>query len=248
MGCFNIFINQYGSKKRVILGILCIWMYRRLMNFATFKGWRQLPSNDVRRKIYTILQSIDFIFKILRITNYIEFLIYGCYPSLLYRLAGYKLSSVSKLDGIKSSQIFLRSREVMLEILVGFLTALGCVADWSHIITSFNSYIKHHIVDKFKSFGIVNAIISKQSLSGNDLNSFEKLKCCLCNLNPAENPHILSTCRHVFCYYCIMLVTKGKKLNNNVSNIETKDNLFSCSCLKCGELNTSFTRWIPYNI
>jgi hypothetical protein len=153
--------NSNDNKHRVwkicmISGyIISLWMIQRLQRRALLEGWRNCPDGSRKKKLWKTLHIIDFIVKIADISNVCLFFFKGVFPSFLYRVVGSQMvqNSVNNLPissnigakkesipGYSSTQIYVKSRQLLWQILIGLLTTSSLITEWKDILVVFKDY------------------------------------------------------------------------------------------------------------
>ncbi|KAK6204382.1 Pex12 amino terminal region-domain-containing protein [Scheffersomyces amazonensis] len=184
----------------------------------------------------TVLTSLDKLFKVLNLINFMLFLINGKYPSLIHRIFGITMtpivSDLLKFNGNNVNFEF-QNRQLVWNVMTEFLVFILPLLQLSKFKRLFKSaFSNNYIKDSDGS----------SSSSGPFLLPYANLplsQCAICHNNnhKAEatggrtfisagtitNPYV-TNCGHVYCYICISTAFNAIK----VSGEELK-------CLRCGE-------------
>jgi hypothetical protein len=135
--------------------IISLWMIQRLQRKALLEGWRNCPEGSRKKKLWKNLNVIDFIIKVADISNVCLFFFKGIFPSILYRVVGSQMvqnavqnlpvgSSIAarkeNIPGYSSTQIYVKSRQLLWQILIGLLTTSSLITDWKDIFLVFKDY------------------------------------------------------------------------------------------------------------
>jgi hypothetical protein len=135
--------------------IISLWMIQRLQRKALLEGWRNCPEGSRKKKLWKTLNIIDFIIKVADISNVCLFFFKGIFPSILYRVVGSQMvqnsiqnlpvgSSIAarkeNIPGYSSTQIYVKSRQLLWQILIGLLTTSSLITEWKDIFIVFKDY------------------------------------------------------------------------------------------------------------
>lgn len=140
------------------------------------------------------LESLDLMFKLLNIFNFISFLQNGRYLLLQHRVLGVTFgmpdAKYYNNMAINKVQMELMGREMIWKVLAEFLTTIMPMINLTRLKNQF-----------MRVLGLMPEMSSDGKLSERLRLTDNINTCAICSQQPF-NPHIIG-CRHLFCYYCL---------------------------------------------
>lgn len=184
-----------------------------------------------------VLKTIDGIVKVLKLANFVSFLVYGKFPTLIHRALGVSLTPIVadllKFHGDNVNFEF-QNRQLVWNVMTEFLVFILPLLQINKAKKSIKKFI---VRAKGKEATAPNAVL---------LSRFSHLpvsQCAICIENKeirgikvattqVTNPFV-TNCGHIFCYIC--LATRFNSMDNDVEGAEL--------CPRC---NTKLTNFKDY--
>lgn len=111
------------KAQKISYGILTVggqYAWTRISRIATNKGWGELEEDDIRNKIYKLLQYGEKYWKLFSLINFLVFLWNGKYRMLIDRLLSMRLVYSKKSMNRQVSFEFLNRQMVWHAFTVSF--------------------------------------------------------------------------------------------------------------------------------
>ncbi|KAF9164302.1 peroxisome assembly protein (Peroxin-2) [Actinomortierella ambigua] len=220
------------QNQKIAYGVVTVggsYLTERLNRIVTEQGWGELPDDNIKKRVWTVLQKTGGAFRILSLLNFLAFLYSGKYRSILERVLSMRLVYAQRASNRQASFEFLNRQMV-----------------W-HAFTEFLMFLVPLInVSKLKR-NVKNMLLPAAFQSSNDLAMLPKHICAICHENNnavsatagagtpgtvmstvIHNPYVTS-CGHVYCYYCV----KTKMMIDD-----------EWCCLRCGKKVEAIARFI----
>ncbi|RCI05633.1 peroxisome assembly protein (Peroxin-2) [Rhizopus stolonifer] len=196
------------------------YVWTRVSRMATDKGWGELDEEDIRNKIYRLLQYGEKYWKFFSFINFLIFLWNGKYHMLIDRLLSMRLVYTKKSMNRQVSFEFLNRQMV-----------------W-HAFTEFLLFMVPLInVEKLKMKIMHNLLPKSYLISSKGYSQLPTNQCAICHdngNNTTEDYNVYNpyetNCGHQYCYYCIQ------------SKLSITGNEWYC--LRCGERVTDIKKFI----
>lgn len=211
------------KTQKITYGVLTIggqYVWTRVSRMATDKGWGELDEEDIRNKIYRLLQYGEKYWKFFSFINFLIFLWNGKYHMLIDRLLSMRLVYTKKSMNRQVSFEFLNRQMV-----------------W-HAFTEFLLFMVPLInVEKLKMKIMHNLLPKSYLISSKGYSQLPTNQCAICHdngNNTTEDYNVYNpyetNCGHQYCYYCIQ------------SKLSITGNEWYC--LRCGERVTDIKKFI----
>jgi len=167
----------------------------------TMEGWGGFPESDWHRRVYVLFRRLEHMYQACNILNFLCFLRWGRYRTLLERVLLLRLVYVRSRVARQVSFEFMNQQlawqslsEFMLFLLplINF-AAIGRGALWAGRLV-----------------GLVAPAPKRRAMAAGevegrviDVADALALGCPYCSLKPACQPTVAHPCGHIFCYYCL---------------------------------------------
>ncbi|KAF8977427.1 peroxisome assembly protein (Peroxin-2) [Entomortierella lignicola] len=214
------------KSQKIIYGIFTVggqYITERINLVISAQGWGDLPEDNIKRKVWNLLQKSGSFFRIASLLNFLAFLYAGKYRSLLERALSMRLVYADRNSNRQASFEFLNRQMV-----------------W-HAFTEFLMFLMPLInVSKLKR-NVKKMLLPAALMSANELSVLPAHICAICHESNSasttpgtitstviHNPYI-TDCGHVYCYYCI----KTKMMVDD-----------EWCCLRCGKKVEAIARHI----
>ena len=143
--------------------ILCTYALERSQRIALVQGWNRAAPGSVKHRLARCIHVIDAVAKFADLGNMCWFLYGGMYPHLLFRWGGVHMvpstsssgdasaprssssssgggvgvvgvGGVGNLPGYSAAQLYVKSRQLLWEVLSGVLAASSLAVDWRRVL------------------------------------------------------------------------------------------------------------------
>ncbi|KYR01049.1 RING zinc finger-containing protein [Tieghemostelium lacteum] len=209
------------------------WLWTRIQRISINDAWSERPPDDIRKRLWNLLNLMESAYKILSILNFLTFLYDGKYVTLVNRLLRMRLVYAHPS----------LSRRISFEYMNRQLVWYGFTEFFLFIMPLIN-------VDKIKGFlyrmflkstfgksGSANGGAHSNNPNALPVQNKHQLaeiqhqlalqKCPICIMEPINIPYS-TDCGHLFCYYCI-------KVNTLIDS--------SFACPRCNSLVSRIKRY-----
>ncbi|KAG0222409.1 Pex12 amino terminal region-domain-containing protein [Mortierella sp. GBAus27b] len=214
------------KTQKVAYGVITVggqYVLERLNGAMTSQGWGELPEDNIKRKVWNVLQKAGSVFRIVTLLNFLAFLYAGKYRTVLERILSMRLVYANRNSNRQASFEFLNRQMV-----------------W-HAFTEFLMFLMPLInVSKLKR-NVKKMLVPAALMSANEHSVLPPHICAICHENSSasatpgvvtstaiHNPYI-TDCGHVYCYYCV----KTKMMVDD-----------EWCCLRCGKKVEAIARHI----
>ncbi len=239
------------ASQRLLLGLLCIggkWGFARLRRHALVAGWADEeqqppppsgladaadhtnassthpPGSELwKRWVYKALDRAESLFRLAWLINFLVFLRYGRYPSLLQRLTGMRLVYHDALGSMSRSINFqFMNRQLLWEHFTQLALCVVPLVDWDALRRQVSGLIRQR---RLGAAGGADGGAGIPGAGGAD----GDMECVVCGETEAQTPYV-TDCGHVYCYYCLKTAC-------------LQDDNFACP--RCGTFFATSKRWAP---
>ncbi|CAN7052611.1 hypothetical protein HID58_026737 [Brassica napus] len=155
------------------------YLFSRLQSFSAFRRWGDSEQRPLARRLWTLVQRIEGIYKAASFLNLLSFLYTGRYRNLIEKALRARLVYRSPHMNRSVSFEYMNRQLVWNEFSEMLLLLLPLL----------NSSAIKNILSPF----------AKESSSSN---KEDTVACPICQVDPAT-PFIALPCQHRYCYYCI---------------------------------------------
>ncbi|CAH2068029.1 unnamed protein product [Thlaspi arvense] len=155
------------------------YLFSRLQSFSAFRRWGDSEQRPLARRLWTIIQRVEGIYKAASFLNLLSFLYTGRYRNLIEKALRARLVYRSPHMNRSVSFEYMNRQLVWNEFSEMLLLLLPLL----------NSSAVKNILSPF----------AKDKSSGN---KEDAVTCPICQVDPAI-PFIALPCQHRYCYYCI---------------------------------------------
>lgn len=155
------------------------YLFSRLQSFSAFRRWGDSEQRPLARRLWTLVQQIEGIYKAASFLNLLSFLYTGRYRNLIEKALRARLVYRSPHMNRSVSFEYMNRQLVWNEFSEMLLLLLPLL----------NSSAIKNILSPF----------AKESSSSN---KEDTVACPICQVDPAT-PFIALPCQHRYCYYCI---------------------------------------------
>ncbi|XP_013592058.1 PREDICTED: peroxisome biogenesis protein 2 [Brassica oleracea var. oleracea] len=155
------------------------YLFSRLQSFSAFRRWGDSEQRPLARRLWTLVQRIEGIYKAASLLNLLSFLYTGRYRNLIEKALRARLVYRSPHMNRSVSFEYMNRQLVWNEFSEMLLLLLPLL----------NSSAIKNILSPF----------AKESSSSN---KEDTVACPICQVDPAT-PFIALPCQHRYCYYCI---------------------------------------------
>ena len=149
--------------------ILTTYALERSQRLALLQGWSRETPGHWKHRLFRCLQLLDAVAKFADLSNMCLFLYGGMYPHLLYRWSGLHMTPIaghpstttttssssssssssrsrssialSNPPGYSAAQLYVKSRQLLWEVMSGLLTASAVAVDWRRILIQCHSIV-----------------------------------------------------------------------------------------------------------
>ncbi|ESQ27010.1 hypothetical protein EUTSA_v10018845mg [Eutrema salsugineum] len=155
------------------------YLFSRLQSFSAFRRWGDSEQRPLARRLWTLIQRIEGIYKAASFLNLLSFLYTGRYRNLIEKALRARLVYMSPHMNRSVSFEYMNRQLVWNEFSEMLLLLLPLL----------NSSAVKNILSPF----------TKDKSSSNKADT---VTCPICQVDPAI-PFIALPCQHRYCYYCI---------------------------------------------
>lgn len=207
----NSYDTKWKQKVKLCSIITIYWGFLRLKRKSDVEGWRH--KTDFRKEIWKSLQITEFIYQLFSSSNYLLFLLYGKFPCLFYRFMNFQVCDKRQNNTNSYGDVLTPywQRHQIWEALYNAGAAFLLISNWKESIYLYKKMtqqcvkIKNFVIKKlypkteFSDTTFISNVFNCEVTNGRIMSNLPT-KCCKCKCLPAETPHFLQSCGHVFCY------------------------------------------------
>lgn len=225
-------IIGHGTRLLILGTIFGDYLFKRLQSYlysfeaSSVRGGTS-PLDRIKavlvRNKETILKKIDDTIKILGLVNFVSFLVYGRYPTVLHRILGVSLTPVIadllKFDGDKVNFEF-QNRQLVWNVMTEFLVFILPLLQLRKLKRLVLQLLPIRTKDQFRTTSAVPVQTRFTNLP------ISQCAICIETIErrdiKAVSSHITSpfitNCGHIFCYVC--LATRFNAIDNGNEDAE----------------------------
>jgi peroxin-2 len=178
-----------------LLNVLIPWMWARAGHVLSSWGWGELGGRNWRKKVWIVYQRTEAAFKHICLANFLLFLANGRYRTVSDRLVKMRMINADATM-TRALNLDYVSHFLAWQSFIQFLNFLR------PIISRSAPAVRRHLV-RLTGW--------RDERTHEAMQSRPEHACQVCGADPPNMPHV-STCQHVFCYYCLranMLASPG---------------------------------------
>ncbi len=182
--------NMLPNSKKLVhaaLFVILPYLFRKLQRRSSERQWEFSEPGSLQRRMSTVLDWSEKIFKVLVAVNFVLFLWKGDYRSPLDRLLRFRLVQDSQRMNRVVNMEYL-NQQLLWTAIFGFLNFLLPLMNMGRLWSTVSSRVR------------------RESHAPTD---DRLVSCSQCGIQPVTQPRLSTPCRHVYCYYCIAQRTIG---------------------------------------